>query len=255
MNNTGSHGHGGRTLFQRRYRRLLPLAKELELQFVSVDSNLGELLTFNHQQTSTVRDLAAAMILPGLFGRYYYPSTYDYMRCYIGPTYGMGYSEPTLVPLLSTGCVEFIPTGSQYSRVEKTTRLSEVPLSYRYLDVCTDETGRDTNKNCSICNKCLRTLMTLEILEKLDLYHERFDLERYRQYRKWYLAQVLLRTDTFTAEIADLAVARHYRLHPFPWLLKSIYPVIKPRTMPGFIPDSLRPTIKQLFRVAGCYRW
>lgn len=255
MNNTGSHGRGGHALFQQRSRRISRLSQELGLQFVSIDSNLDELLAYSHQQTHTVRDLSAAVILGGLFRRYYYPSTYRYEDCFVGPTYDMAYSEPLLVPLLSTNSVECIATGSRHSRVEKTMRVSEMPISYRYLDVCTDDTGRDADKNCSICNKCLRTLITLEILGRLDLYDKVFDVDKYRKYRKWYLAQVILREDPLASEIADLAVARHYCLHPFPWLLKLIYPVVKPRAMPQFVPAAVQPSIKQVFRTIGCYRW
>jgi len=256
MNNTGSHGNNGHVLFRKRCRRLAVLASELNLQFVAIDSNLHNLLVnWNHQETSTVRDISAAMILPGLYRRYYYPSSYDYGSCYIGPTYSMGYSEPTLLPLLATGSTEFIPTGSQYSRVEKTLQVTAVPLSYEYLDVCTDARDRESSRNCSICNKCLRTLVTLEVLGKLRLYDKVFDIDTYRRYRKWYLAQVFLGVDPFAVEIGKLAKERKYQLHRFPWFLKMAYPLIKPRGMPGCVPESMRTNIKALMRKMGCYRW
>jgi hypothetical protein len=255
MNNTGSHGRGGYALFQQRCQRLAPFARELGLPLVSIDSNLDELLQFGHQQTHTIRNISAALILPGLFRRYYYPSTYLYEDCFVGPTYDIAYTDPTLVPLLSTASIECIADGSQYSRVEKTKRLSDLDFSHRYLDVCVDDTGRSADKNCSVCDKCLRTLLTLEILGKMDLYREVFDLAKYRRYRRWYLALVLWRKGPLAREIADLAAARHYRLHRFPWLLKWTYPFVKPRTMPRFVPAAVRPGLKRLAQCVGCYRW
>ena len=32
-------------------------------------------------------------------------------------------------------------------------------------------------ENCSVCNKCLRTQITLDLLGKLDLYQDVFDLK------------------------------------------------------------------------------
>ena len=44
------------------------------------------------------------------------------------------YSDPIAIPLLSTENIEFISHGCQYT--EKTLKVSNNSLNYKYLDVC-----------------------------------------------------------------------------------------------------------------------
>ncbi|MDX2254935.1 MAG: hypothetical protein NW214_05415, partial [Pseudanabaenaceae cyanobacterium bins.39] len=43
LNNVGSHGAGGRNLFQKRYQRLLAFAQEVQLPLIKIDSNLHDI--------------------------------------------------------------------------------------------------------------------------------------------------------------------------------------------------------------------
>lgn len=214
FNNVGSHGEGGRRLFRERYNRILPLVMEFGLPSIAIDSNLSELLPLDFLSSHMPRNLAAALLLQKLIRRYYYASAYKYEDCFVGPTNSMGYSDPMAVHLLSTETTECISSGCQYSRVEKTMRVAEIQASHKYLDVCVNPAG---GGNCSTCWKCARTLLTLEVLGRLEDYKMVFDLDKYRQVRNRYIAEIMSSTDPLQREIVELAKERKYE---FPSLLK-----------------------------------
>lgn len=204
INNTGSHMIGGERLFWERYQRLLPAAREMDLPLLAVNSNLDEVLPgVVHQQTHVPRNISVALLLLGLASKYYYASGVDFARTYIGPMIDLAYADPSLIHLFSTEGQEVISTGSQHTRVEKTRLVSDVELSYRYLDVCNDHSG--PAGNCSRCKKCIRTLLALDVLGKLDLYSKVFDLDTYRRFRNRHLAAVVYGKDGFLREIGRQA--------------------------------------------------
>jgi len=209
FNNVGSHGKGGRRLFEERYRRLLPATRDMQLPFVKVDSNLDDILPVGFQLTHTLRNISVALVLQKLIIRFLYASALKYEDCFVGKTYDMAYADPMAAHLLSTETTECIATGSQYSRVEKTIRIADLPVSRDYLDVCVSSASAG---NCSTCWKCARTLLTLEILGKLHLYDKVFDLAKYAQIRRNYVGKVLLSKDPLLREIRQLAREWGYRL-------------------------------------------
>jgi hypothetical protein len=184
FNNVGSHGAGGRRLFWDRYNRLMPAAKELGLPFIAIDSNISEILPVSFRKSHTIRNISAVLLFQKLIRRFYYASAYKYEDCFVGETYGIAYSDPMSVHLLSTETTECISSGCQYSRVEKTMRVAKVQLSHKYLNVCINTTG---SENCSTCWKCARTLVTLEVIGELDKYKEAFDMEKYWRNRNKYI--------------------------------------------------------------------
>ncbi|MBN2466485.1 polysaccharide pyruvyl transferase family protein [candidate division WOR-3 bacterium] len=205
FHNVGSHGRGGRRLFEERFAGILPAARELGLPLLKVDSNLEEFFsdpTLGYMLTHVPRGVSAALTLQGLIGRYFYASGYRYQDCRIAESDSLAFADPVAVPLLSTEVTECIPTGSQYSRVEKTERISDMPITHRYLDVCVDSLAAG---NCSKCWKCNRTMLTLEILGKLDKYRKVFDLNIYRRNRTRFMGEVLSGHDPFFKEMIDRA--------------------------------------------------
>ena len=89
--------------------------------------------------------------------------------------------------------------------------MAGLPLSYDTLDVCANPV---TDRNCSICQKCLRTLLTLEIAGHLELYARAFDLDAYRGRRAKYAAKVLRSRNRFDKDVVDLAVERGFAFPP-----------------------------------------
>lgn len=214
FHNVGSHGEAGRALFRRRYEKLRPLAEQWGLPFIAVDSNLDEILGWvRFLRTHTLRNASAAMMLQGGIGRYLYSSGLQYSDCYVGDIYTCAYYDPVATPLLSSDGLECILTGAQYSRVEKTRIVSDVPASYFYLDVCINQ---ESEKNCSVCQKCMRTMLTLDILGKLHHYEQVFNLDEYKKRRQWQMAKVLRADGTFAKEIASYAKEHGYKFPLMP---------------------------------------
>jgi hypothetical protein len=206
-------------LFHERCDHFATVMDEWKIPLVRVNSNLHELVGTNVSpfrqlgltQMHTPRNVSAVLVLQKLFSKYLYASAFPYEECFIGPTYGIGYSDPMSIHLLSTETMECVSSGCQHTRVRKTALITGIPASYRYLNVCS---MRQVDRNCSGCNKCLRTLLTLEVLGKLDLYSHVFDLDRYRRLRSRYLMKLLAKPDIFFREILKLAEERNFSISP-----------------------------------------
>ncbi|NLF07928.1 MAG: hypothetical protein GX594_08115 [Pirellulaceae bacterium] len=206
FNNVGSHGSGpsdeNRRLFWERYALVKPCLEELGLPLLSIDSNLTEFLKIKYQATHIPRNLSAVLLLQGLFGKYLYASAYHYKDCHYQQTHNLAFTDPAAVHLLSTETFHCISTGCQYTRVEKTAKVSDWDAAQRHLNVCVNKDAKGLN--CSICEKCCRTIATLELLGKLDFFGGVFDLEKYRSVRNWFLSSCFQnKEDPFCKEIVD----------------------------------------------------
>jgi hypothetical protein len=239
FNNVGSHGRGGRRLFEERFARVLPVARELGMPIIKVDSNLDELLSgIDYQFEHGLRNMSVVLLLQGLFRRYLYASGYRYEDCNVRGAHVMASLDPAALHLLSTEMTECASTGSQYSRVEKTARISDIPITYRYLDVCTSERAG----NCSRCWKCCRTMLTLEMLGKLDRYSGVFDLKVWRRNRIRFMGQVLASRDELLREIGD--DAREYSL-PIPAVSRLYAAYYRTRSTARMTADACRRALKR----------
>lgn len=204
FNNVGSHGAGAERLFKERYDRLRPLADQMGLPFVAVDSNLDSFYcsgkALNFEQTSTMRNAATALLLQAGISRFLYASAYHFRQIYVAPTSAIAHTDPVLLPLLSTRKTDLCSVGSEYTRVEKTMLVAEVPLAYHSLDVCVDPEG---GGNCSRCWKCMRTMLTLESAGKLENFKSAFNIEEFRRHRSRYLVDVLSSRDPLMEEVRE----------------------------------------------------
>jgi len=260
FNNVGSHGEWdattARNLFDTRYDRLKPFAKEMGLDFIKVDSNLSEFLQSKFPLSHSARNLSSVLLLQKLFSKYYYSAGVRYQDCFIGPSDDIGYSEPGTVLLLSTETLECISVGSQYSRVEKTKKVSVMEPSHKWLNVCWFPDAR--GGNCSVCLKCCRTLLSLEILGKLEEYRNVFDLEKYRKVRNAYIRHLLRnRDDSLYREIIEYARGIGYRFSFWNTFLAYVSCIVFPRfferKIKGILPESLKERIRSVSRKMGCF--
>lgn len=186
--NVGAHGYDGdeitRTKFNNRYDYLRQYPDEVGVEFIAVDSNLPLFLKWGHQKIHSISGAAGILFLQKYYRRYYYASAglryaeaIKYADSYRDIDIG-AYSDPIILPLLSTESTELVSDGMSHDRVEKTIDILNYEPVYRYLNVCVS--GDDTHENCSICSKCSRTLMTLNSLGKLDDVKNLFDIEKYK---------------------------------------------------------------------------
>ena len=180
---------------------------ETNLKFLYVDTNFININNLDHQYFHMFRNLSIPLFFQKLFKKYYYGSCFSYFNSKIVKGSGsLTSAETTVIPLLSTENLEFILHGAQYTRIEKTLKISNNKLSYKYLDVCVSSFFYDDIKkkiNCSECYKCLRTLVTLEYYNIIDKYNTVFDLNKYYQHKDNFLNN-LVNTNPYDREIITL---------------------------------------------------
>lgn len=204
-NNVGSHGAGGKDLWRARYQALLPVANELQLPFIMVDSNLDDHYPrTGFFETVTFRNAAVAHLLAGGIGRLHYASGESYRSVQIPSDGDIGTVDTMSLPLLSTLGLTLDSANSDMSRVEKTLALVGNPFA-RYLDICIDaDPGQ--NRNCSRCWKCMRAMFTLEAAGVLDDFTPMpFRRETYEQERPAFLAHLLADDRPNFRDVVDYA--------------------------------------------------
>lgn len=203
-NNVGAHGDGGRDLWRARFDGLSPVARDLGLPFVRVDSNIDEhypLMGF--MQTVTFRNAAVIHALGGGIGRSYHASEGTFRHLRMPPPHGdIGLAGAMTFPLLSTPALTLESTSSGMSRIERTVALIGGPYA-RYLDVCVDADPNRTT-NCSHCWKCMRTMLTLEIAGGLDEFIPTvFVREPYERRRSQYYAELMASIEPNDIELVE----------------------------------------------------
>ncbi|MFB4168901.1 hypothetical protein [Virgibacillus sp. JSM 102003] len=210
--NVGSHGDNGgekaRKLFKERAEITKKYASEYGKEFISVDSNISEVLQMNFKQTNTMRSLSAVLILQRLFKIYYYSAGVPITRFKLTNDSTNSFDIFNM-SMLSTETIRFFSSCPIMTRTEKTELVSNYTPSYKYLNVCFFN-----KNNCGKCPKCLRTLLTLEIIGKIENYSNVFNLKAYYSNRKKYIATVLAerKSNKFSIEIYDNMLAKSFRI-------------------------------------------
>lgn len=219
--NTGSHGlfsnPSTEIKFHSRYEYL---SKFSPLPFIALDSNIHkfhEFIPHSHEKTVTFTNAAGILSLEHFFSKYYIASSLSY-----GEAIKFGQKrlnkctegfDSTLLPLLSTETLTFIPDGEQHTRSEKTEVISSYELTKRSLNVCVNHKIED-EKNCSYCSKCLRTLFTLDSMDKLEEYSSLFDIKVYNKHKLKYKSIQILKynKDPFAKDNVDFAKTHNKKL-------------------------------------------
>lgn len=212
--NVGSHGDFGgeksRRLYEKRLKSIYKFAEKEGKEVISIDSNLSENLRMNFQQTNTFRSVSCVLNLQKLFRNYYYASSFPIDQFNLSPV-DTSYYDILNLSMLSTESTNFFSSDIFWSRIEKTNFISQFPLTYSFLDVCTNLKGGFSTKNCSSCEKCLRTALTLELFGKLELYKEVFDLKLIQKNKDQYIGKLLAtrNANIFNRELLDLLKNRN----------------------------------------------
>ncbi len=216
--NAGSHGDNGgdfaRKLFNDRYTMVKKYADECNIEVMAIDTNINEILMMEHVYSHTIRDVACILTLQKLFKYYYYASTYRFDHYELSNYMCQGSYDILSLNMLSTESISFFSAVSQYTRVERTEKISEYEPTYRYLNVCTVSSSTGIVQNCSVCPKCLRTQVTLELLGKYHLYNKVFNISEYKKKKEKYIGCVLANKndDIYCNEIAELIKLKKYKV-------------------------------------------
>lgn len=212
--NVGSHGDKGgeraRELFWSRADIVKPFVDEYGGKFLTVDSNISELLGMLHQETHTLRSASCVLILQKLFKYYYYASAFRIENFKLSE-YDMSYYDIYTLNMLSTNATTFYSSVVQYTRVQRTELLTKNEITKKYLNVCVKLINEDGN-NCSECFKCMRTELTLDIIGKLQDYEKVFDLEKYYKKKVKFSAYIIAnkKDNIHYNEIVDLMASYKY---------------------------------------------
>ena len=91
----------------------------------------------------------------------------------------MAMIEHVLCQWLSDGTLRIVPYGTNKKRLKKVLAIADYRPAQLRLNVC--NSVRTLEKNCSVCSKCRRSMLDLELLGKLDLFKEAFDVDLYRK--------------------------------------------------------------------------
>ena len=172
------------------FARAKEVAEELDLRFVTVDSNFDTTFIERYAFFHTYQDMMAVYALQKLWRIYYYSSTgWDYSYFSVVNTMNDSCAKYDLLSLqcFSTKYLRIYSDGGERDRLEKTKVIAREPIVQKNLRVCT----RDREpRNCGKCIKCRRTLLMLDACGVLDAYRDAFDLDYYREhiteYYKWF---------------------------------------------------------------------
>lgn len=154
------------------------IAQACGLELVFINSNISDYYRGMLVNSAHYRNCGAAMILQGLWNKYYYSSGgLDPSEVHFSLNDDPAYHEEMLLPWLSNETLRFYSTGHGYQRMEKTRILADYDMAQKNLNVC------DHEQNCGECTKCKRTLSTLYALQKLDNFRDVFDLAKYKKHQ------------------------------------------------------------------------
>lgn len=188
--NTGSHRSTGglspiesRKLFYERMERSKQCAKDLNLNFIWVDSNIGDFLKTKYVQVHQFCNFSAVLACGSYFKKYYYASGYPMdMFSVTHIDRDTAYYETYLSSLLSTENIQFLLSGECKTRIDKVKNIADMPIAQKYLNVCFME-----DKNCGTCEKCVRTQMELYAIGKLDSFSGVFDINLFNKNKNKFL--------------------------------------------------------------------
>lgn len=193
--NSGTHGHYNETsrrLFLDRAKLNHRAADELGLPMYLVDSNFH---IYTHaayggdQPIGYLAMYSCAIGMQKYVRRYLSASNFAYDEVAefmeVSRNFDIAeYCESYMPNLISTESFELVIDGCQYTRGEKTERISDWELAQKYLNVCVRPINH--GYNCSNCNKCMWTLIPLEVMGKLDNFKDVFDIDTYKKNaKKW----------------------------------------------------------------------
>jgi hypothetical protein len=228
--NVGAHGYKNLEATHNSYLKDLEMirafAAKMSLPVVCIDSNLHIMYAgFDFDQSGDTRNMTAVLSMQKLFGKYLYGSSYPIKEFKFTPVQS-GYYETLLLPLMSTENTELVVANADMSRVDKTRFIADNPLVQQTLYVCWKELIvnnnpdspiakiQDAKLNCTRCDKCLRTVLTLDIIGKVSLFADIFDLEYWYKHKNAYIARIMYmkKHDAFYSDIYQLMRETHYKI-------------------------------------------
>lgn len=186
------------------FDRYSKVAQELNLPLVVGYSNYMEYL-YNvkriryHQSVHHYITMANILCLRKLWRIYYFSSSEPFTIFDLIDNSKKATSRHELLSMHILSLPDFncYSTGGSISREDKTIALADFEVATKYLHPCFRP---NTPKNCSnpSCAKCLRALLALDIHDKLPLFTQVFDIDKYTRNKiKYFTRACELKNDDF----------------------------------------------------------
>lgn len=177
-----------------KFNHIKELTDKVNLPLIYTKTNLHDFYAkkkIGFEQTHPIRNAVIGHVLSKNGINFLYSSSFPKNDMEIKPWSDLAIVNPILLPLISTPNVEVIDVGSEYTRVQKTYKVSNIDYSHDYLDICIGKKHLKSDfYNCSQCYKCMRALVTFEKLDVLEKYDKLFDLDLYFKNKDKYLEKV-----------------------------------------------------------------
>ncbi|MBR4225773.1 MAG: hypothetical protein IKR86_03170 [Candidatus Methanomethylophilaceae archaeon] len=171
------------------YERSREASKIIGLPLIETNSNANKVFPQNHLYTHSFSSMFAVLCLSKLWKTYHYASSgLDHASSMDLDGWEHNDSsayELLLFRYLSTRRLMIYSSGEVLTRFEKLRSISDYDVARRHIYSCTS-----SDRNCGVCDKCIRNLTGLDCLGKLDDFSESYDVERYRNVRRYYLTYV-----------------------------------------------------------------
>lgn len=224
--NTGTHGPYDNLktfdVYEKRYALNRQAAEEMNLPIYPVSSNLHA-FTFKigagGGRAGYLALWSCILEFEKVIKKYYVSSANEYEEIKAFSKYMKNndmseFCESYLVPLICTESIDMVIDGCQYRRSEKTENIADWTVAHKHLNVC--GVYPDDGKNCSMCNKCMRTMITLDAMGKLDMFSDVFDFDLYRKhlYRYKCYFKAGIKKSSFAKDIIDYCRVNKYAMPP-----------------------------------------
>lgn len=221
---TGAHdGQLGRfdssvenKLFLSQLENVKKFVNKIKMPLIIVNSNLNEILSkafhfTGYDRSHSLRNCGTMYLFQKYFLNYYYSDTYSLDNFFVNVDLDMAHYEKWLLPYISNQNINFYSANQNLTRFEKTNLISNYKYSYDNLLVCWHE-----GKNCGQCDKCIRTLITLDYLDKLQLYKNCFDIDKYYKNKSKYISKMMVyrKKDAFFQDIYENIKKLNKKMRP-----------------------------------------
>lgn len=187
------------------------IASHHDLPLIVMRSNLDEdYYRGGRIYGSMYRFLACTLALEHLYGTYISSSSgHDNSMVEVSLTVPTQHYEGLLCECCQTETLRYM-TSDSASRPEKLQALTGDDDARRYVAVCYDTGPR--GENCGRCYACMKTMIPLDIMGKLDLFGESFDVEKYYREREAVFRDMILFSQRPEASSARESVQQILRL-------------------------------------------
>ena len=198
--NVGSNGYGksaednAEDRFNKRCIEAEKIAKELNLEFLAVNTNLYSFYPVNYNWIHSFKTLSVVLSLQKMFKRYLCASSWSLND------FNLDYHDSAFYDLFTTTTfsnqnVQIELSATWESRLEKVAFISNFPIVQKNLNVC-----NNFDFNCSICDKCLRTIGELYAIGKLDFFRESFDVDYFYKNKRKCFSRIIAKQYDGTIE-------------------------------------------------------